>query len=148
MNEPDDLTTQVRLEIESLHAFFVEWFSGRLPLDQFDAGFLRRFDPEFLLIPPAGHVMSLAELSDAVRDAHATNPPFRIAIRNVCVRRVFGGQILATYEEWQRYALASKPPENARVASVLFDAGEPLRWLHIHETWMPSDVAKAGPYDF
>lgn len=34
--------------------------------------------------------------------------------------------ILATYEGWQRNALASKPPDNGRIASVLFRGVRPL----------------------
>ena len=59
--------------------------------------------------------------------------------------------MLATYEEWQRNALASTPPDNGRVATVLFEddrAEDRLRWLHIHETWLPEEVMAAGPYDF
>ena len=144
----NDLEQACREEIEGLHKFFVGWFSGQLPKDVFEAQFLARFDPEFLLIPPAGVLLSLDGLAKGVEDNYATNPDFRIAIRNVTVRRVLGDQMLATYEEWQRFALASKPPENARLASVLFTIGKPLKWLHIHETWMPEDVARAGPYDF
>ena len=28
------------------------------------------------------------------------------------------------------------------------DQGERLTWLHVHETWLPSEVMAAGPYDF
>lgn len=146
MNEQAE--SAARAEIESLHEFFVGWFSGRLPADSFDAGFLRRFERDFLLVPPAGELLTLAQLADAVRSLHATNPDFRIAIRNVTLRREFDGHLLVTYEEWQRNAKASRPPDNARLATVLFRRGEPLTWLHIHETWMPDDLARAGPYDF
>lgn len=143
-----NLEERVRAEIEALHEFFVGWFTGRLPEDAFDAGFSSRFDREFLLVPPAGTTLSIAELGDGVRAGRATNPDFRIAIRNVRVRRVLERHVLATYEEWQRYAIASTPPDNARVASVWFADGDPLRWLHVHETWLPEPVATAGPYDF
>jgi hypothetical protein len=138
----------VRNEIEALHAFFVGWFSGVLPTSDFEARFLARFSPDLLLIPPAGNQLSLDQLADAVRSAHATNPDFRIAIRNVRIQRELDGFILATYEEWQRNALASTPPDNARVATVLFRNDQPLEWLHIHETWLPDAVSAAGPYDF
>jgi hypothetical protein len=141
-------TAIVRDEIEALHAFFVGWFSGSLGASEFESGFLARFAPDFLLIPPAGTLLDLAQLSDAVRSAHGTNPIFRIAIRNVTIRRQLDGHILATYEEWQRNALASTPPDNGRVATVLFRDGRPLQWLHIHETWLPESIARAGPYDF
>ena len=138
----------VQAEIEALHEFFVGWFSGSLEEADFRPGFLSRFDENFLLIPPAGILLTLDEIADSVRSAHDSNPEFRIAIRNVTLRRRFDGQILATYEEWQRNALASNPPENARIATVLFRDERPLRWLHIHETWMPDEIASRGPYDF
>jgi hypothetical protein len=138
----------VQAEIEALHKFFVGWFSGSLEEADFQPGFLSRFDENFLLIPPAGILLSLDDIADSVRSAHDTNPEFRIAIRNVTLRRRFDGQILATYEEWKRNALASKPPENARIATVLFRDERPLRWLHIHETWMPDEITLRGPYDF
>jgi hypothetical protein len=143
--EPEDV---VRSEIEGLHAFFVGWFSGALPSSEFESGFRVRFASDFLLVPPAGTLLTLDQLSESVRSAHATNREFRIAIRNVTLRRRFAGHILATYEEWQRNALASKPPDNARIATVLFRDTRPLQWLHIHETWMPEAVSRAGPYDF
>ena len=139
---------KVRREIEALHKFFVAWFSGSIPESEFDAGLLARFDPGFHLIPPAGIVLDLDGIATGIREGYATNPEFRIAIRNVQIRREFDGHILATYEEWQRNALASEPAENARLATVLFADTKLLRWLHVHETWLPADVAEAGPYDF
>ena len=70
----------VREEIEALHRFFVGWFSGALAPHTFEEGFLTRFDPEFLLIPPAGGLVALSDLSESVRSGHGTNPEFRIAI--------------------------------------------------------------------
>ena len=139
---------EARREIEELHEFFVGWFSGALPLSEFENGFLVRFDADFLLIPPAGSLLTLDQLKDGIYRNHDTNPDFRISLRNVQVQRVFDTHVLATYEEWQRNALASKPPDNARIASVIFQRSRPLRWLHVHETWLPEEVARAGPYDF
>jgi hypothetical protein len=142
------MEARIRADIEALHAFFVGWFSGALPESAFEPGFLDRFAADFLLIPPAGVTLTLDDIAGSVRKGYATNPDFRVAIRNVRVRREFDGAVLATYEEWQRNALASTPPDNGRVATVLFAIGEPLRWLHIHETWLPADQMSAGPYDF
>lgn len=144
----DSLESEVRHEVEALHNFFVGWFSGSLPVNAFETQFLSRLDRDFALIPPAGTLLTLNDFQTALRRNHGTNPDFRIAIRNVKVHRVLNGHILATYEEWQRNALASKPPDNARIASVIFDWSQPLRWLHVHETWLPEPVASAGPYDF
>lgn len=143
-----ELELKVRGEVEALHTFFVRWFSGMLSIDTFETDFLTRFDQEFLLIPPAGRLLTLGELQSSVHRNHATNPDFRIAIRNVKVHKVLDSHILATYEEWQRSALFSTPPDNARIASVIFKQAQSLRWLHVHETWLPESIASAGPYDF
>jgi hypothetical protein len=144
----DSTEVAVRTEIEALHEFFVGWFSGALRTSEFESGFMARFSPDFLLVPPAGTLLNLVQFSGAVRSAHGTSPTFRIAIRDVTIRRRFDGHILATYEEWQRNALASTPPDNARIATVLLRDTRPLQWLHIHETWLPEAIARAGPYDF
>jgi hypothetical protein len=143
-----ELELVVRDEVEALHVFFVGWFSGMLPADAFETEFLGQFDEEFILIPPAGTLLSLADFQSAVRRSHGTNPDFRIAIRNVKVRRVMDDHVLATYEEWQRNALASTPPDNARIVTVIFRKALPLKWVHVHETRLPESIASAGPYDF
>ncbi len=60
--------------------------------------------------------------------------------------------VLATYEEWQKGALNSKPPNNGRVSSAVFlkDRSRPngLMWLHVHETWLPEAVVSADPFSF
>jgi hypothetical protein len=143
-----DLETIVREEIEALHRFFIEWFSGAAPESDLEEGILNRLAPDLVFVPPGGSLLGRDALETGLRQGYGTNPDFRIAIRNVTVHRVLESHVVATYEEWQRNALASKPPDNARLATVLFENSRPLRWLHIHETWMPEDVAAAGPYDF
>ncbi len=155
-----DHTERVRTEIERLHAFLVGWFTGALPESAFGPDFLDRFHPDLVLIPPSGNTLSVDQFSSGTRSAHGSNPDFRVAIRNVrvlscCEQAGPGSLIIATYEEWQRNALATEPPNNGRAATVVFEqrlAGdgesEPLRWLHIHETGLPKAISDAGPYDF
>lgn len=143
-----ELHERVRSEIEGLHAFFVDWFGGTLARDRFEADFVPRFAEDLIFIPPAGRLLGYPDLEDGIRSGYGSNPDFRVRIRNVVVRRVFEGKVLATYEEWQRNAIASTPPDNGRLATVLFEQGDRLRWLHIHETWLPPEVIEAGPYDF
>ena len=143
-----ELELKVRDEVEALHVFFTGWIHGELSIDAFEADFVPRFDPEFLLVQPSGNLVPLDELLSAARGTHASNPEFRIAIRNVKVRRAFGNHVLATYEEWQRNAVAPKPPNNARMASIIFKQTDRLEWFHCHETWLPDAIASAGPYNF
>ena len=142
------LEERVRREVEDLHAFFVGWFGGTLDESAFDERFVPRFSPELVFVPPAGQLLGLSELSEGIRSGHGTNPRFRVEIRNVQIHHVFEGHVVATYEEWQRNALASTPPDNGRRATVLFGVGDALLWKHIHETWVPPEEMAAGPYDF
>lgn len=139
---------RVRNEVESLHQFFCGWFTGQLSEEEFDSHFLSRFSPDLVFIPPAGKLLGLDDLSASVRAGYASNPDFRIQIRNVTVQHEFDGHIIATYEEWQRNALASKPTNNGRVASVVFSSSQSLKWLHIHETWLPGEIMDADSYEF
>lgn len=139
---------RVQSEIEALHEFFVGWFTGVLPESAFNSTFLQRFSPKLVFVPPAGNLLGLAELSSSVRAGYATNPNFRIQIRRVQVQQELEGYVVATYEEWQRNALASKPPDNGRIATVIFSLGEQLHWRHIHETWLPDEIIAADSYDF
>jgi len=142
------LEQRAREEIESLHAFFVEWFSGRCTNNSFTEDFSARFNADFKLIPPAGTCLNLDQLSSAIRNGYASNPPFKIQIRNVTLQRVFADHMLVTYEEWQRNALASTSPNNGRIVSAIFKISQPLEWLHIHETWLPEAIQMADKYDF
>ncbi len=146
----NSIHSTVENEIKSLHTFFVDWFSGCSPNNDetFTAKFMDRFDPSFLLIPPAGTTLDLDDLAGSVKSTHGSNPTFSIAIRNVQIRRQWEGHVLATYEEWQRNAKASSPPNNGRVATVLFRIEKNLMWLHVHETWLPQEILQAGPYNF
>jgi hypothetical protein len=152
--EESDLADQVRAEIEAMHEFFVAWFTGAVANDDdvFQRGFARRFDPGFVLIPPAGSLLSLAGLTKSIREAHGSNPEFRIAIRDVVLRRELPGVVVVTYHEWQRDAKASTPANNGRVSTALLrpEAVAPggFAWLHVHECWLPAAIMDAGPYEF
>ena len=142
------------VEIRELHAFFVTWFTGRDENSEtvFQANFDARFADGFQLVEPSGRLLGLGDLRGGVLGGHGASPDFRIASRNVIPRPVSADHILATYEEWQIGATNSTPPDNGRAATVLFrlndDAPNGLLWCHVHETWLPSNVMAAGPYDF
>ena len=140
----------VSAEIENLHVFFADWFSGRAPSsdEYFHENLERRLARDFVIIPPGGSLLGGAEISAMIRAAHGSNPKFRIAIRNIVIRRQTGRYVLATYEEWQRHARNSNPPDNARLATVMLETGEGYIWHHLHETWLPREIMEAGPYDF
>lgn len=152
--ERSDLAVAARAEIEALHAFFVGWFRGTLSNDEdtFARGFARRFEPGFLLIPPAGTLLPLARLSRMIRAGYGTNPDFAIEIRDVTLRREIGKVAVVTYQEWQRNAKSSQPANNGRVATALLQpdrvAPGGFAWLHLHECWLPRALVDADPFAF
>jgi len=139
-----ELESRVRDEVEALHEFFVGWFTGKLPLGALEKEFLPRFDADFHLIPPTGDLLTLGELQAALHRNHAANPDLQIAIRNVTVHKVLNDIVVATYEEWQRHEPASANLNSARISTVVLDQARSLKWLHVHEAWLPEAVAAAG----
>lgn len=141
-------------EIKELHEFFVAWFGGRIANtdEAYRDGLVARCDPGFMLVSPDGSALELDALARALRDSHGSNPQFRIQVRNPRVRYELGDVVVVTYEEWQRNALQSTPADNGRLSTAVFrkHAGAPngVLWLHVHETWLPSAIMAAGPYDF
>jgi hypothetical protein len=152
--EESELADQVRAEVEAMHEFLQAWFTGAVANDddEFQRGFARRFDPGLVLIAPGGSTLSLAGLTKAIREAHGSNPKFRIAIRDVVLRRELSNVVVVTYQEWQRNAKASTPANNGRVSTALLRpevvAPGGFAWLHVHECWLPAAIMDAGPYDF
>lgn len=146
----DDLE-RVRRHVVDIHQFFVAWVSGECREDDatFRAGLLDRISKDMMVIMPGGVGYPAAVFTKYMRGLHGSNPKFRIQIRNVTVRHRIGDVLIVTYEEWERNARDSTPPDNGRLSTmVLRDRGDDFEILHVHETWLPSDVMAAGPYDF
>ena len=100
------------------------------------------------MIAPAGTIERLSTLVERRRLSYGANPDIRIAIREVTLIHAWDQYKLVTYEEWQRNALQSISPDNGRLCSALIHCGDDIKWLHIHDTWLPESVMEAGPYDF
>ena len=142
------LETDVRTEVEEVHRFFVRWFTGTAEPRELNDLFVSRLDDDVIFLSPDGHRMGRDGLVGMFQNAHGNNPGFRIAIRDVTVRRDLGEHVLATYTEWQKAARSSALPENARFTTVLLKKARPFRWLHIHETWLPEAVRAEDSFDF
>lgn len=145
MSDPE---TVIRTEIEDLHVFFVDWFTGAAPKEQLETSFGVAMDADVVFVSPDGARLNRTDLMNGFTSGHGGNPGFRIAIRDVKVQREIGDLVLATYTEWQRGAVRSGRAENGRFTTVLMTCDAPHRWLHVHETWLPEAEQAAGPYDF
>lgn len=142
------LIDTVRHEVEDLHVFFTNWFSGAADRAELEARLASRLHPDFIIVSPEGIVSTGRDLMAGFERAHGTNPDFRIQIRDVTVRFHEGGFVLATYQEWQTGAKNSALSKNARFSTALLKLGAQIQWLHLQETWLPESVSSGDPFDF
>jgi len=126
-----------RREVETLHEFFVDWYTGAVGRDAYDR-VERALASEFEMVTPAGDRRGYADVVDGIRDGYAGREPgtFGIEIRNVQSRYSGDGQRLLRYEEWQE----TPDERTGRLSTVLFarEPGTPggVVWLDLHETWL------------
>ncbi len=127
----------IEREIDGLHRFFEEWFTGRLAQTwEVYARFADVTAPEFHLISPTAAMINRDQALTWVWNIHAERPESRIWVENVQLTAVRGELYVATYEEWQE----GPDGRTVRLSTALLeedDAKRPngLRWLHVHETW-------------
>jgi len=140
----DDMNKRCRREIEELHRFFEEWFTGGV--DPADAAWHRVegvLGAEFEMICPRGNRTGREALLKSLRAAHGTRASgtFRIQVKGCRGRSPGPGLWLATYEEWQ----VVEGGTNGRLSTALFGerAGPPngVEWLHLHETAIRSPLS-------
>ena len=119
------------IEVRELHSFFERWFAGTA-----DRAELRRLDvldDSFHMIGPDGRLHRVGEVRSAIESAYGRRSVL-IEIRNVRVHR---SAPVGTYEEWQ----TTDGELTGRISSAVME-GDPLapnglRWMHLHETWLP-----------
>jgi hypothetical protein len=138
---PDNFIDSVRREIDDIHAFFENWFGGRVPQDerQFER-FRRALAPSFSQVNPEGRLRDAGTiLRDVWNNWHwfPGDPQFRIWIANTSIRHVLpGDHVVAVYEEWHHYK--DKDIGRACTAVLRPDASAPngVLWLQMHESMM------------
>jgi len=153
--DQDALLAAARAEVEEFHVFFDDWFTGACPQSEEDleARHGSHLAPGFQLIYPGGGVLDRDGLIQGIRGAYAKSPGYKTQIRDVRLRPMgCHGYLLVNYEEWQKNAVNSTPPNNGRLSSAVFRivSQDPIKleWLHLHETWLPAEVMAADPFDF
>lgn len=146
----DSSVDRIEAEIHRLHDFFVVWFRAEIAKDDdaaFASSLVASMDAGFRLVNPQGISTDRGPLLEALRGAYGcrTGQIFQISCRNVQILHKLPVEregsathvYLVSYEEWQLVG----ETETARLSSVWFedDPSAPggLRWLHVHETWMP-----------
>jgi len=118
-------------EVRDLHRFFAAYFSGA----ETDIGRLvDALAPGFRMIGPDGIERDRQGTIAAVAASCGAHD-VEIEIR--APRLVTEGPpLVVTYEEWQR--MAGDDAFTGRVSTAVFEPdGDGVRWLHLHETWLP-----------
>lgn len=139
MDAPSPLAAALA-EIRQLHAFFEDWFTGRLERGDDALGRMAGvLDPTFFLVAPSGERLPRARLLRLLADLHGSRPEhFRILVEAAEGRVVAHDHVLATYEEVHR----GDGDETRRRSTALFrpdpDAPNGFVWLFVHETWGPA----------
>ncbi len=104
----------IEREVVNLHQHFEDWFGGRCENSDafFENNFLSRLAPSFRIVMPRGALLSGEALFADIRNAHGSNPQFRIQVRRIEVAVLDQQEnlVLVTYEESQHDALISNPP--------------------------------------
>jgi hypothetical protein len=143
-------TDRFQKEIDRLHDFFVQWFTGSM--ERSDQSFLEQMDrfmhSQFHLINPQGVLTPRGPLIEALKGAYGCRQGqvFRIECKHVQVVSYDkdGSTYLVMYEEWQQV----QETLTARIVSAWFQeekgnnnddekVDSVLKWRHVHETWMP-----------
>lgn len=130
-----DLLAAARAEVINRHAFFVGWFTGRLPDAAMEQS-ARSFAPDMQMIGPSGGLATGREVIAMLQGLKAKrDPDFAIRVEVLAERRL-GDMALIVYDEHQILNGA----KTARRASALFSADanapEGVVWRHLQETWI------------
>lgn len=128
-----------RREVRELHDFFAAWFRGDREPEAFDRveGALA---PTFRLVRPDGTETDRETVLDGVRAARETEASsFRIAVRDLRVRRRLDDGCLVTYEEWQRRDGAWDGRRSTALLAREPSAPAGVVWIDLQETRTDGD---------
>ncbi len=137
--EQSRMQTQISREIEGLHRFFEEWFTGRLPRtrDAFSR-FEKVMAEEFEIVSPEGRSTRREALIERLWQAHRIHDgSYRIWIEKIRYRQIATDMFLVTYKEWQHVKGKARGRLSTAVLRRPTGEGGGLDWLHVHETWLP-----------
>lgn len=134
-----DSVDDYRAEIETLHAFFVEWYTGVADESDFQT-VEDALGPSFEMVTPGGEVHERAAITSAIRESFGTYDvgEFDIDIRNVELVTQYDGVTLVRYEEWQDDTEGT----NGRLSTALFapasgtTTDRRFEWQYLQETWL------------
>lgn len=139
------LAERALAEASDFHDFLQDWLTGEWPRDGF-ARMSDAMDEGLEVISPLGTTTARAPLLEEFEGLHGqlSGKPFRIWVENARCRAVIGDVAVVIYEEWHEL----DGETSARLTTALYQdapaAPGGVRWLHVHETWLPGQAPAAG----
>ena len=136
-----------RNEIERLHAFFVQWFTGALAKEEFGDSCEAAFSETMCRIDPFGNVVDHSRIIQKLLAGHACyeGRQFSIEIRNPRVVWNQEHACLMTYEEWQLLDGESTARRSTALFQFKVEAPCGVEWVHLQETWMNQEESTSPP---
>jgi hypothetical protein len=146
-------TEQIEATIHDIHEFFTDWVGGRCPGDDvtFQKNALDRLSDDLVAIMPGGRSFGKNDFEGYMKGIYASNPAFRIEIRDIRIRHTGADLAVVNYHEWQRDAKDSDDPNNGRITTMVVrdrGKGREPEILQVHETWLPDEVVKNADFEF
>ena len=123
-------------EVNDLHQFFEDWFSGAVPQTEESFSRVQRaLSDDFAIVGPNGRLTARDPLLHGLYAAYLGRPNFRIWIENYALQQQIGNIAIVTYEEWQEIDGESTSRLSTAVFQKASSAPNGVQWLHVHEAW-------------
>jgi hypothetical protein len=127
-------TDRAAAEIDALHRLLQAWFRAEGTDDE--RAVLSHFDEGFVMVTPAGRILSYVDFAKALPSMRGTRPGLVMEITDVALRHADTRSALVTYRE--RQILGEQATDRLSTALLLDRPDRPTPvWRHLQETMLP-----------
>lgn len=128
-----DFNQLISNEIEGLHNFFQQFFTGEIQQDTISR-FSLVLEDDFSLITPSGQLITRENILAMVKQSYDSRKNMRIWTNDIVTRSLSNNLYVTTYQELQEIENGTK---TVRLSTAIFRIDEAkVTWIHVHETWV------------
>lgn len=128
-----DFNQLISNEIEGLHNFFQQFFTGEIQQDTISR-FSLVLEDNFSLITPGGQLITRENILAMVKQSYDSRKNMRIWTNDIVTRSLSNNLYVTTYQELQEIENGTK---TVRLSTAIFRIDEAkVTWIHVHETWV------------
>lgn len=128
-----DFNQLISNEIEGLHHFFQQFFTGEIQQDTISR-FSLVLEDNFSLITPGGQLITRENILAMVKQSYDSRKNMRIWTNDIVTRSLSNNLYVTTYQELQEIEDGTK---TVRLSTAIFRIDEAkVTWIHVHETWV------------